>query len=110
MEVANEGLSHEPVLLREVIDWLRPHQGGTFVDCTLGLGGHAEAILVASPDTKVIGIDRDLDALKVAQKRLSIFENRFQAAHANFADLADALDRMGEDKVQIGRASCRERV
>lgn len=105
MEIAEAGQSeagqsHEPVLLREVIDWLGPHQGGTFVDCTLGLGGHAEAMLMASPDARVIGIDRDLDALAVARKRLSIFENRFRAAHANFEDVADVLDQMGEDKVQ----------
>jgi 16S rRNA (cytosine1402-N4)-methyltransferase len=90
-EITNEGQAHEPVLLREVLDWLRPQQGGTFVDCTLGLGGHSEAILNASPETKVIGIDRDPQALALAQKRLSIFENRFTAVHASFRDLAEAL-------------------
>src|SRR4051812_5241620 len=100
MECANEGQAHEPVLLREVIDWLRPDQGGAFVDCTLGLGGHSEAIQNASPDTKVIGIDRDLDALALAEKRLSVFENRFKAAHANFEDMDSVLDELGEDKVQ----------
>jgi 16S rRNA (cytosine1402-N4)-methyltransferase len=100
MECANEGQAHEPVLLREVIDWLRPDQGGIFVDCTLGLGGHSEAILNASPDTKVIGIDRDQDALALAEKRLSVFENRFQAAHANFEDMDGVLDELGEGKVQ----------
>jgi 16S rRNA (cytosine1402-N4)-methyltransferase len=97
---ANEAQAHEPVLLTEVVDWLRPHRGGVFVDCTLGLGGHSEAILTASPDARVIGLDRDPDALKLAQKRLSVFENRFQAAHANFSEIADALDRMGVDKVR----------
>ena len=91
-QVTNEGQAHEPVLLEEVLGWLRPEQGGVFVDCTLGLGGHSEAMLNASPDTRVIGIDRDLQALALAKERLSIFENRFQAMHANFADLAEALD------------------
>jgi 16S rRNA (cytosine1402-N4)-methyltransferase len=100
MEFATEVQVHEPVLLTEVIDWLQPHHGGVFVDCTLGLGGHAEAILTASPDTKVIGLDRDLDALEIARKRLSVFENRFQAAHANFSELAGALDQLGVDKVR----------
>jgi 16S rRNA (cytosine1402-N4)-methyltransferase len=100
MEVAKEGQAHEPVLLREVVDWLRPGQGGTFIDCTLGLGGHSEALLSASPDAKVIGIDRDLDALGLAEKRLSVFENRFRAAHANFADVAAVLDGLGVDKVR----------
>jgi 16S rRNA (cytosine1402-N4)-methyltransferase len=99
-EITNEGRSHEPVLLREVLDWLRPQQGGTFVDCTLGLGGHSEAILNASPETKVIGIDRDLQAIALAEKRLSVFENRFQAAHASFADLAEVLSRSGIAEVR----------
>ena len=100
MEGTTGGNAHEPVLLGEVIDWLQPHLGGTFVDCTLGLGGHSEAILNASPDTKVIGIDRDLDALRLAEERLSIFENRFQAAHANFEDVADVLKELGAAKVR----------
>ncbi len=55
MDSTAEGQAHEPVLLNEVIDWLQPHLGGIFVDSTLGLGGHSEAILNASPDVKVIG-------------------------------------------------------
>src|ERR1044072_9740681 len=100
MEVTAGGHAHEPVLLNEVIEWLRPHLGGTFVDCTLGMGGHSEAILKTSHDTKVIGIDRDPDALRLAEQRLSIFENRFQAVHANFADVADVLRERGADKVR----------
>jgi 16S rRNA (cytosine1402-N4)-methyltransferase len=99
-EVTNEEQAHEPVLLREVLEWLRPQEGGIFVDCTLGLGGHSEAILNASPDTRVIGIDRDRQALALARKRLSIFENRFQTAHANFAGLAEALGRSGITEVR----------
>jgi 16S rRNA (cytosine1402-N4)-methyltransferase len=94
-EITNDEQAHQPVLLEEVLDWLRPRQGGTFVDCTLGLGGHSEAILSASPETKVIGIDRDTQALALAEKRLSVFENRFQAAHASFDDLAEVLTRSG---------------
>jgi 16S rRNA (cytosine1402-N4)-methyltransferase len=98
-EVTNEEQAHEPVLLKEVLDWLRPERGGTFVDCTLGLGGHSEAILNASPEARVIGIDRDRQALALAEKRLSIFENRFQAVHANFAKLDEALSDSGITKV-----------
>jgi 16S rRNA (cytosine1402-N4)-methyltransferase len=90
--------THEPVLLKEVVDWLRPQQGGLFVDCTLGLGGHAEALLSASPDVVLIGLDRDKEALAVARERLKIFENRFQTAHANFADLAEALSGLRIDR------------
>ncbi|PYT04063.1 MAG: 16S rRNA (cytosine(1402)-N(4))-methyltransferase [Acidobacteria bacterium] len=91
---------HEPVLLKEVVEWLRPGEGGTFVDCTVGLGGHAQAILTASPGTAVIGIDRDQDALALARKRLSIFENRIQLIQANFDSVASVLDRMGVTEVR----------
>jgi 16S rRNA (cytosine1402-N4)-methyltransferase len=99
-EITNEEQAHEPVLLGEVLEWLRPQQGGIFVDCTLGLGGHAEAILNASPEAKVIGIDRDRQALSLARERLSIFENRFQTVHGSFADLAEALNRAGVAEVR----------
>jgi 16S rRNA (cytosine1402-N4)-methyltransferase len=90
---------HEPVLLEEVIEWLRPEGGGTFVDCTVGLGGHARAILAASSKTKVFGIDRDWDALAQARERLSIFEGRARLFHANFADIAPVLNDAGVTEV-----------
>jgi 16S rRNA (cytosine1402-N4)-methyltransferase len=99
-EITNREQAHEPVLLEEILDWLRPEQGGVFVDSTLGLGGHSEAILKASPETNVIGIDRDQQAIELAKKRLSVFENRFKIEHANFADLAEALDRAGVNEAQ----------
>ncbi|HSE38137.1 MAG TPA: 16S rRNA (cytosine(1402)-N(4))-methyltransferase RsmH [Blastocatellia bacterium] len=86
---------HEPVLLAEVVEWLRPAEGGTFVDCTVGLGGHAWGILTASPHSRVIGIDRDLEALALARERLSIFEDRVQLFHANFESLDTLLAREG---------------
>ncbi|HTF36680.1 MAG TPA: 16S rRNA (cytosine(1402)-N(4))-methyltransferase RsmH [Blastocatellia bacterium] len=86
---------HEPVLLEEVIEWLRPGEGGAFVDCTVGLGGHAGAILAASPETRVIGIDRDLEALDLARERLLIFEGRVQLVHANFESISSVLEREG---------------
>lgn len=92
--------AHEPVLLREVTRWLRPELGGTFIDCTLGLGGHAQALLAASPETRVIGIDRDREALEQSLARLADFAGRFQAIQANFADLNAVLDRMGVEKVR----------
>src|SRR5262245_47352431 len=87
---------HDPVLLKEVVEWLQPQEGGCFVDCTVGLGGHAEAMLAASPATKVIGIDCDLDALAAARERLSIFESRVRLVHANFDEVASILARLGE--------------
>lgn len=95
-----KGELHEPVLLEEVVEWLRPSEGGTFVDCTVGLGGHARAILAASSDTRVIGIDRDLEALALARERLLIFEGRVQLVHANFESIASVLDREGTTEVR----------
>jgi 16S rRNA (cytosine1402-N4)-methyltransferase len=94
------GYSHEPVLLKEVLEWLRPEQGGTFVDCTLGLGGHTEAMLAASVETRVIGLDQDVQALALAQRRLERFTDRFQAVHTNFANLSAALSDFGIVQVQ----------
>ncbi|MEK6285412.1 MAG: 16S rRNA (cytosine(1402)-N(4))-methyltransferase RsmH [Acidobacteriota bacterium] len=90
---------HEPVLLNEVVEWLRPEEG-TFVDCTIGLGGHAHAILAASPRTAIIGIDRDPEALAVARERLSIFEDRVQLVRANFESIASVLEQTGTVEVR----------
>ncbi len=92
--------AHQPVLLAEVLDWLKPQQGGVFVDCTLGLGGHALALLSASADVVLVGMDRDEAALVIARERLKIFENRFQAVHANFEDITVVLNRLGVDQAR----------
>ncbi len=84
-------LSHRPVLLRETIELLAPERGGLFVDCTLGLGGHSEAILQASAETTVLGIDRDDEALGLAKTRLARYGPRFQAVHADFRELTRVL-------------------
>src|SRR5437868_6363153 len=99
-EVGAESQTHEPVLLQETLDFLRPERGGTFVDCTLGLGGHTEAILKASPAARVIGIDRDAEAMAIAGQRLAIFDKRFQAAHANFTEISRVLTQMAVSNVQ----------
>jgi 16S rRNA (cytosine1402-N4)-methyltransferase len=87
------------VLLRETLEWLRPERGGLFVDCTLGFGGHSEAILEASAGTRVIGIDRDREALEWSARRLSRFGERFRAAHANFRDIARVVQEAGADRL-----------
>ena len=79
--------AHQPVLLDESLRFLRPQNGGLFVDATLGLGGHSEAILDASPDTRVIGIDQDAAVLKLAKKRLSRFGKRAMLFQANFSGI-----------------------
>jgi len=84
-------LSHRPVLLRETIELLAAERGGLFVDCTVGLGGHSEAILQASPDAQVLGIDRDEEALGLATERLAQYGSRFRAVHADFRELTRVL-------------------
>ena len=79
------------MLLRESIELLTAERGGWFIDCTLGLGGHAEAILEASPDSQVIGLDRDTQAINLAKERLSRFGKRFQTVHADFREIAGVV-------------------
>ena len=95
-----EGQAHEPVLLEEAVHWLRPETGGTFVDCTVGLGGHAEALLAASDATRVVGIDRDVEALTLATQRLAGCDPRFRAVNANFNEIGAVLSEMGEFDVR----------
>ena len=82
---------HRPVLLRETIELLAAERGGLFVDCTVGLGGHSEAILQASRDATVLGIDRDDEALELARERLAQYGSRFRAVHADFRELTRVL-------------------
>ena len=84
-------LNHRPVLLRETIELLAAERGGLFVDCTVGLGGHSEAILQASTDAQVLGIDRDEEALELAKQRLAQYGSRFRAVHADFRELTRVL-------------------
>lgn len=83
---------HTPVLLQSVTEFLRIQPAGVYVDCTLGLGGHTEAIAaVIGPAGKVIGIDRDQEALELARGRLKRFGSAIEYVHANFADLETIL-------------------
>lgn len=90
---------HQSVLLAEAVELLAPEYGGVFVDATLGLGGHTEAILNASPNAKVIGIDQDTEAIAYAKKRLEKFGARFEVYHANFSEIADVLREAKVEKV-----------
>ncbi len=89
--LGGRGAPHRPVLLRETIELLAAERGGLFVDCTVGLGGHSEAILQASSDTQVLALDRDDEALELARKRLALYGLRFRAEHADFRELTRVL-------------------
>jgi len=97
IEQALEGL-HTPVLLGEVLDLLHPRPGGRYLDCTVGLGGHAEAILAAGgPAVLLCGIDRDAETLKLAEERLRRFQGQVQLVHGDFRELRGIVQRQGWD-------------
>lgn len=94
---------HVPVMLEEVLKFLRPAPGGRYIDGTLGGGGHTEAILERSaPDGKVLGIDTDVQALARVRERLaeSVSSGRLVLAHGNFAELARIVNEAGFVSVQ----------
>jgi 16S rRNA (cytosine1402-N4)-methyltransferase len=88
---------HLPVLTDHVVDFLAPAAPGLVVDATVGLGGHAEALLRAEPGFRVVGLDRDPRALVRAGERLRAYSDRVQLVEATFDQLPDVLDRIGED-------------
>ncbi len=80
---------HQPVMTEEVITYLKCRSSGTYVDATLGGGGHAQAILEAtSPDGELLGIDQDKQALAFAQTRLAFFEKRVKLVAGRFSQIA----------------------
>ncbi len=91
---------HIPVMLAETLEALQPQPGGVFLDCTLGGGGHAQAILEKiSPGGRLIGIDQDLDALDAAGVRLAQFGDAVILRQSRFDDLAAVLDSLGIEGV-----------
>ena len=86
---------HSPVLLEEVLNYLRPELGGLFIDATFGLGGHAQALLSASPQVELLGIDRDSEALARAAARLADFRGRYHLVHANNAQITEIATQKG---------------
>src|SRR2546425_2014485 len=99
-----EGFRHVPVLATEVVRALTGPQGaaaqGTFVDCTVGGGGHAEALLAAATAISLVGIDRDPAALAAARRRLERFGGRYRLLHRRFGQLAAVLEEVGARKVR----------
>jgi len=85
-----QGPSHEPVLVAEVLALLAPSRGGLFVDCTVGLGGHTQALLEHGA-SRVLGLDRDPAALERARERLAPFGERVELVHADYRRLDEIL-------------------
>jgi 16S rRNA (cytosine1402-N4)-methyltransferase len=83
---------HVPVMVSEVLDGLSLRPGGVYVDATLGLGGHTEAILSRCPEVKMVfGLDCDTEALEQAESRLALFGDKVRFIHSNFIHLYDVL-------------------
>ncbi len=100
---AGESHGHIPVLLERCVEILAPAltrtaadgSGAVLLDATLGAGGHAERFLTEFPGLRLIGLDRDSDALAIARRRLARFGDRVQFVHTRYDGIADALDESG---------------
>ncbi len=87
---------HIPVLLAETIRYLNPRPGGVYIDCTVGAGGHARALLERiGPDGMLVGLDRDSAALEAARETLAPFGKQARLVRSNFTGLRQALDALG---------------
>jgi len=83
-------MTHLPVMPAEVLSFLRPNHGGLFVDCTVGLGGHARALLEAGA-SRLLGLDRDRDALAIAHTTLAPWSDRVELVHADYRTIDEVL-------------------
>jgi len=86
---------HTPVMLREVLEWLRVKPDGTYIDATLGAGGHSEAIARRLTSGRLIGLDRDEQALAMARERLKIFGAKVTAVEAPFSRIVEVARELG---------------
>ncbi|MFT2018504.1 16S rRNA (cytosine(1402)-N(4))-methyltransferase RsmH [Streptomyces sp. 796.1] len=94
---------HVPVMLQRCLDLLAPalaEPGAVVVDCTLGLGGHSEALLATFPAARLIALDRDPAALKLSAERLAPYGDRATLVHAVYDTLPEVLDRLDVPRVQ----------
>jgi len=91
-------MMHVPVMTAEVLQYLLPARGGVFVDCTVGLGGHTQALLEAGA-SRVIGLDRDRDALARAQETLAPWGARAELVHADYREFDAVLAARGIDVI-----------
>jgi len=90
---------HYSVMLAETIDGLSVKPSGTYVDGTLGGGGHSCEILSRGEDVRLIGIDQDIEAISAAKKRLSAFDGQVTYVNDNFSNIESILDNLGIDEI-----------
>jgi 16S rRNA (cytosine1402-N4)-methyltransferase len=96
--VPSETHTHEPVMVGEVLEQLAPSRGGVYVDCTVGLGGHARALLDAGAST-LVGLDRDPAALALARAALEPYGKRVVLVHTDYRQVERVLDAQGVARV-----------
>ena len=94
---APDPYSHEPVMVREILDAFAPIAGGVVLDATVGGGGHARAILEAHDDVTLVGLDRDDDALAAAADALAAFGDRVVLRRSSFDRLSHECHALGID-------------
>jgi len=97
-----EEFSHLPVMAREVVELLLPVPAGLIVDCTVGGAGHAALLLDERPDIRLLGLDRDADAVDAARARLARFGTRAHVEHGGFEQLAALVAAHGEGVAVMG--------
>src|SRR6185503_5333614 len=90
----NHRPGHTPVMVAEVLEHIAPERGGVFIDCTVGLGGHARALLEAGA-SRVIGLDRDPSALERSRDALATFSAQVELVHGDYRELPGVLDARG---------------
>lgn len=96
MQDSARAIGHQPVLYKETLDLLAVRPGGSYVDGTVGSGGHAAGILeLSAPEGRLLALDADPDALLVAQERLSAFAERVVLVQSNYAELARVAGEHG---------------
>lgn len=90
---------HTPVMLEEVLKWLQIRADGTYIDATLGAGGHSEAIAERISSGRLISLDRDAQALQIAQERLKRFGSKVSCVLSPFSRIAEAAHELGIPRV-----------
>src|SRR3989338_5846280 len=107
---------HKTVLLNEAVEFWHAKPGGFYVDATLGLGGHSEALLSADPLASILGLDVDSEAIEIARSRLAKFGSRIHILKEGFMNLGSAIEKtlfkradgiladLGVSSIQLDRA------
>ncbi|MFC5908364.1 16S rRNA (cytosine(1402)-N(4))-methyltransferase RsmH [Streptacidiphilus monticola] len=102
MSTAADNAKHVPVMLDRCLDLLAPAisaPGAVVVDATLGLGGHSEAMLRRFPEVRLVAVDRDPEALRLAGERLAPFGDRAALVHAVYDEIPEVVGRLGIDRI-----------